>query len=82
MYDRGHMEGAPHDTLIAQDLQLTSSESSNDLLDHEGGELMDDSAINTTASGAVVAANEEEEASRSPSRYSVRYSPCSSTYFI
>ena len=63
MYTRGQVAAAAQDTLVAQDLQLTSSESGGDPLDHEGGELMDD----TTA--AVVAA--EEGASGLSSHYSV-----------
>uniref|UniRef100_A0A0R3X8A0 Bromo domain-containing protein n=1 Tax=Hydatigena taeniaeformis TaxID=6205 RepID=A0A0R3X8A0_HYDTA len=49
------------DTLVAQDLQLTSSESSGDLSEREGGELMHGSAIIA--------------ASVAPSRPSSRYSP-------
>ncbi|KAL5109890.1 Transcription initiation factor TFIID subunit 1 [Taenia crassiceps] len=40
---------AAQDTLVAQDLQLTSSESSRDLSEREGGELMDESVIHAAA---------------------------------
>lgn len=52
---------AAHDTLVAQDLQLTSSESSRDLSEREGGELMDDSVIDAAAAAL----------SRPSSQYSV-----------
>ncbi|CUT98613.1 transcription initiation factor TFIID subunit 1 [Echinococcus multilocularis] len=51
---------AAQDTLVAQDLQLTSSESSGDLSEREGGELMDNSVVDTAAAAL----------SRPPSRYS------------
>ncbi|KAL5968160.1 Transcription initiation factor TFIID subunit 1 [Taenia solium] len=60
MDERNSMVAA-QDTLVAQDLQLTSSESSRDLSEREGGELMDDSAIDAAAAAL--------------SRPSSRYSP-------